>query len=194
MTGKRDMKKYIVYNDVHLFGPHEIDLEAKMLLESDEALYLGDNVDMNHVRKNDIDYAKDTLWSFAELYEGRFCPGNHELDFVPGHRSYVTNGICFEHGDYLFWGEEKRAKYMANKKPGANWFMRMFIIATFDSLRKFWPAKYDDDFKQRAYLRAKEMKCNTIVMGHKHPTNMADFMHIGVRIIVLPRGRNELEL
>lgn len=188
------MTKFIIYNDVHLYGPHSLNVEIDTYVEGAITVYLGDNIDMNHVKKKDIPEAMKKLKNCWEYFAERFCPGNHELDMVPGHRSYVTNGICFEHGDYLFWGEERRAKYMAKKKPGANWFMRMFIIATFDSLRKFWPARYDDDFKERAWARATLLTCHTIVMGHKHPTKKADFSYDGVRIIVLPRGRNELEL
>jgi len=186
------MKDYIVYNDLHIYGPHVI--KGISLLDGGKnSIYLGDNIDINHCKKKRIGEAMEGLRLAKDIFKRRFVPGNHEIDAVPGNRFYIDQGIYFTHGDYEFWGKKKRNDYVTTATPGLGFWKRRFV-KLYDILRRLRSDKVSDEFIERAVAVCKTQGCHTYVCGHRHPRKKIDFVHGKIRIIVLPRGRNELAL
>ena len=183
--------KYIVYNDVHIGAPHEM---PELIPFDEDAILNGDIVDYQNCKKSERGIHLALIVILKREYGDKYILGNHELEAVNCKGFYKTNGILFRHGDWEFWGEEKRVKYMAKANPGAGWIKRNLIARQFDWLRRLWSARYSEEFLMRAAVSAVDSGCHTIVFGHKHPRKKADFKYAGIRIIVLPRGRNEIEL
>lgn len=183
------MKTLTVYNDVHLFGVHALDHIKFEYTNYD--FHLGDNVDMKGVSKRKILQAKDKLTEIKK-FSKHYCSGNHELDTDPETIYHAFEDILFTHGDYLVWGHEK-ADAWRKKEPGRSRWMR-FALKIVYPLRRFKKLKISNDFKERCVEKAKEMNCNTVIMGHRHPKQLVDIEHKGVRIMILPRGKNTLEI
>jgi metallophosphoesterase superfamily enzyme len=182
---------FTVYNDVHLGAPHEM---AELFPFDDDAILNGDIVDYQNCKYHLISQHLDLIKALKRQYGDKYILGNHELESVHCRGFYKQDRVLFRHGDHEFWGEEKRDKYMTHANPGAGWVKRNLVARQFDWLRRLWTARYSNKFKERAYSSAMNENCHTIVFGHKHPRIKADFMYRGVRIIVLPRGRNIIDV
>lgn len=179
--------------DWHYLGPHSLPGRPSFY---DGEYDGGDNYDLNNCKHKDVDRCKDLIrWTRDAWAKGRSVEDNHGLRYHPGPMHVLLKpGVALIHGHTLFWSPEKVDKYFEKRTPGAGWFKRMFIIASLDKLRKIWPARYSDEFKQRCFDYADAHDLNTLIMGHRHPTKVADFNYLGVRIIVGKRGLNVFDL
>lgn len=191
------MTKYIVYNDLHIMAPHDLGIRPEPHVEQDKdgiVVLNGDIVDLQNCKKKDIPKAIMLIRRYRLLYQKHYILGNHALQARPCQGYYKHNGILFRHGDHEFWGKKKRDAYMRNATPGAGWFKRNVLVRSFSWLRRIWTARYSKAFKERCVESCFAHSCHTIVLGHKHNRKIKDFKYKDIRIIVLPRGRNILQL
>jgi hypothetical protein len=188
------MSLYKFFVDAHLEGPHQIEVDWQY---GPDCYYLGDNVDIKWGTGRYWVKVSLLKW-FQLMFKDRFVRGNHELNVIdaPDYivvNGFTSNGILMTHGDHLFWGE-KIADTYRGRKPVKNWFRR-FLIGFFTGfMAQFLTVPISQGFKERAFEKAKKLGCRTVVCGHWHPHKMVDFSYRGIRIIVLPRGRTDLEL
>jgi len=183
------LKTIYVYNDVHLFGVHALDNIKIRTTTSD--YHLGDIVDMKGCKKKDIQKAREYMEELKKS-SSHYLSGNHELDQDPETFFHADDGILYTHGDYLVYGDEKADAWRA-KTPGRGKWMR-FGLRLIYPFRKFKKLKISEAFKVRCAKKAKEMDCHTVIMGHRHPNKLVDICYMGVRIMILPRGKNTLQI
>lgn len=183
------MKRIRVHSDYHLFGPHALPAEGITWGPND--FYLGDNVDMTHVRPDALDEARAALGGYADLFEGRMVLGNHELnrpmwvpDFVKVSRTLLT------HGDLLFWPLAKAVAYR-NQPPAQN---RYLHPGMFDFLKYIPQPIATKRFLNNCEIFARAYNVGMIVCGHRHPAKLTRIEHNGILIYVVPRGTTELEI
>lgn len=196
------MTKLYVANDVHIYGPHQLISDDDLSIEHCQYL-LGDIIDMANVKKKDVKKAKQFMERIIAMYNGAYIMGNHELwkkDFyhdirTPDHIVIKDPGnpILLCHGHVPLWGKEKTDKWMG-KTPGAGFFKRTFS-KFFNCWRDtFGGFKITDKDLDKLAKYAKEKECKTIVIGHKHPLETKYYRKKGIKIIILKRGFNEIEV
>jgi hypothetical protein len=179
---------FTVYNDVHLGSTYAYDWCFPF---EQDAILNGDIVDYQNCLKKDVPKYLELIKSLKDKFGDRYILGNHELRAIPCKGFYKHNsGVIFRHGDHEFWGEKKLDLYIKKATPGAGWLKRNLIARQIDWIRRIYTAKCSDEFFKRAADTARQHKCHTIVFGHKHPLNIVDKVYDGIRVIVLPRGRN----
>lgn len=183
------MKLINVYNDIHLFGIHA--LENIVISFEDNDFHIGDIIDMRGVAKKKVPDAKQAMESIRKSSK-HYCSGNHELDLDKSTLYHKYENILFTHGDYLAWGKDRAEKYRS-QNPGRGWLSRK-SLKLFYLLRKLKKINMSDSFKKRCALRAKSEGCSTIIMGHRHPGELINETYLGVKIIILPRGKNILKI
>ncbi len=179
--------KFKVYNDIHFFAPHALNVNLET---SANVILNGDIVDLASCKKKEVGKAKNYIEKLRGIYGLRYVSGNHELDFW--NKSYSKDGVVFTHGDYIFWGKEKADKFRS-KAPGAGWLKRHIGIPIVNAVRP----KQAELTVEEIHLCISEMKIycdNTIVLGHKHFDKIIDIKVNKHRIIVLPRGVHEIEV
>lgn len=187
----------IIYNDIHCFSPialmtHE-QLKTSILKDLGEGhtvISLGDNVDIANCLESDLNDACGLrYWIYKNV--NTYYSGNHELEtFLI--RSNIPS-IHFTHGDFEKWGTEKALKYRS-RKPCASKFKRKFIIPLVEWAEQFGVNRATEKFIQNAVKITKANSCHTYVCGHIHPKKEIRILRDGIRILVLPRGRNVLNI
>jgi len=178
-----------VYNDIHLFGVHELD-HIKITFE-DNDFHIGDNIDMKGVDKRKVEDAENMM-NYFKRKSKHYCSGNHELDTDKDTISERYKDVLFTHGDYLAWGDEK-ADAWREKTPGRGWKMRLGLRFIYP-FRRFKKLKVSHAFKERCASKARDNRCHTVIMGHRHPTKVVETDHMGIKILILPRGKNTLSI
>ena len=181
------MKKYKFFNDIHKFGCYEIDCQLEF---GEDCYYLGDNIDLSCCKKSDVFRALECLEYYKEQFKGRFVSGNHELGAV---NHLKVDDILMTHGDYIFWPKIQADAYR-NRNVGMSPAMRFLVWLSVGEALSIRNWEISRLMKHRAFKLAKKHKCTTIVMGHWHPRTIQDFTYKGIRVIVLPRGKTEIEL
>lgn len=153
---------------------------------------LGDNFDYANMLVEEIPRYK-LFHKFILSLPGVFeIKGNHERETVLD-ECIVLGSILLKHFDFEFWGAEKAIAYRS-KPMGASNFKRKFIIPMIESYEEDRTPKLKKDFLKRAVQSAKDKNCMTIIGGHKHPVETIDIVHDGIRIVVLKRGFNEIDV
>ena len=181
------MKKFVFFADIHKYGCYAIDCELEYHKDS---YYLGDNIDLACCAHEDVFRAQEELAEIKEKFGDRYISGNHELE--PGNHVKVGN-VLLTHGDYVLWPKAQADAYRA-RKPGIGPLARFLVWLSVGKLLALRDWKISRLGRHRCFKLAKEYGCDTIVIGHWHPLTIKDFTFKGIRIIVLPRGRTELEL
>lgn len=186
--------KIICFNDIHRYAPNEIKVKLEY---GPNVYYLGDIFDLKNCRKDMVPFVREELRTsrFKARY---YVSGNHdplESGYDPDVMFIITNGkpVIFSHGDEVSWGREK-ARGFRRKSNGASVFHRNIvvpIISWYERTIGRTPSKADI---QRAVSMAKAREATTHIMGHYHPKETYDQVHDGVRIVILKRGRNEVEI
>jgi hypothetical protein len=195
--------RYIIYTDIHCGSPIELmnvdELVSGIVQDvaaGHQVIDIGDNIDLANCHKRDLskhNAAYASLFGYDKRSDKYFkIDGNHER-MKTGFQYTTSNDVCFTHGDFEKWGKKKAIKYRS-KKRGASAFKRKFIVPLIEWAEKFGVNRATKKFKRRAVKVAKSLGCHTYVCGHIHPKEKLDFNYDGVRIIVMPRGRSELEL
>lgn len=191
--------KLIVYNDVHIASPHQTYTfdQFKALLTMDlaakkEVYLLGDIIDAKNCRKDDVLHYLDCMnWLILALDE-RYLFGNHEAQGSRGARFIKHDNVILAHGDFEAWGEERAIKFR-NSKHGAGRLKRT-LVSAIDEARLFIEAKLSQEHIDRACTLMRDNGCSTYICGHKHSKERIVHEAYGMKIIALPRGRNEIEL
>ena len=197
------MARYLIWNDIHagssigLMEPIDFlgDVVTNLFQKNelyDLFLSIGDNLDFAGCKKKDVAHLAAVYEDINKIRSSKFkhIDGNHErMDTV---NNYIFHeDVVFAHGDFEKWGYEKAMNYRT-KSHGASAFKRSVIIPTIEFAEKFGVNRATKKFKEAASKLAKELGCHTYVCGHIHPKKRLDFIYDGIRIIVLPRGVNEL--
>jgi hypothetical protein len=180
-----------IFNDIDLFGPHELLVEWEY---GPNCFYLGDNVDVRNCHRHDLPKA---LHALSHLYEGfgdRYIGGNHELDIMPTKLFKVVGNTLLTHGDVLYWGEDKAKAYRETEEPGASWWKRLTSLGRWDWLRHVRQPIFSRLMLDRAWIYAKLYNCHTVICGHRHPSHVIVKKYHDINVIVLPRGKNVVEL
>lgn len=175
-----------IYNDIHLFAPHVLNVEFDY---SSNVILNGDIVDLVNCKKKDVEKAESFITHLVGIYGSRYVSGNHDPhDYM----YYKQNGVLFEHGDYIFWGSEKANKFRA-KRPGAGWLRRNLGVPLANTVRPKYRELSDLEIN-RCMDSMHVHTCHTIVLGHKHFDKIIDIKVKEFRIIVLPRGVHEIDI
>jgi len=194
-----------VYSDIHCEAEHELmtldELLTDYLMDEPGVIkaYLGDNVDRTRAKKKRLpacDRAIDIIRRADGPYRVRVW-GNHELLGAEGPLSIAieVNGkrIILDHSDRWFWGHGRALEYR-HKKPGSGWFMRNIWSRGIEELREVFPGVPDQEFIDAVVDYSKYWQAQMFIGGHKHPREMFDEEHDGVRVIVVKRGVTVLNL
>ncbi|MBU0536110.1 MAG: hypothetical protein KKE20_04040 [Nanoarchaeota archaeon] len=182
--------QYTIYCDLHIGGPHEI---KEPLTFSENTVFLGDNFDLkNSLRKNlpEIEAMRSSTILKCRRSGGIYITGNHSLQI--NDLSEIRDGVLFLHGDLVHKGLERAKKWRLSHKKGKSSFY-------WNILRMYYRLFHDPIFVlkrhiRKAYSLAKENSCHTIVLGHFHPRNLIDLKRDNIRIVILPRGVNQISL
>lgn len=185
------MRDYLIYADCHKYSKFQSHTEFE-----DGSIMLGDNIDAAGAHKSEVYLAEKEVETHIIKRGHKFICGNHELRLDRIKDQYVTNNILFTHGHLEFWGWKKSVKYI-KKSPGKGFFGR-FTSWFFDSVRSYKKLNMSDEQKDRCWQRCIDYNCHTIVLGHKHPKEVTQFLHTingkTIRIFVLPRGMTRISL
>jgi len=188
----------IVYTDLHLFGTHPI---ISMPLDfGPDIFYIGDIVDIKNCHYLRLEDAYRYLRQLEENAGENSVPGNHELKF--GTKKYIIyNNILLTHGDYFSWSNRTINKWRGGIiQPGASWPTRAFLRFKNICIKNH-PVFLSSYEIETIYSISTsiDIQCHTVIIGHKHPKRIIRkrIRKPGkpeVTIIVLPRGRHELNL
>lgn len=192
------MEHLIIYNDNHWFSPIAISEtidQYKVEMGSPNVYSIGDNFDLANCRKEDIEIVKAYREKFAKYQN--YADGNHEVTSklnVIFPYQYKDKRIVLAHGDFEAWGYQ-RAIDFRSKPPGASWMKRLFIKPYNEVYDDLINSKIHQDFLDRAEISARPYAANFFICGHKHPQEIKTATtRNGVKVIVLPRGRNIIDL
>lgn len=198
------MTKFLIGNDLHIGSKHAthtyddllILVKSKIYSNEKQVVLNGDIIDMANVPKKDVDFWKEKLEYLLYLCNACgpfFIRGNHELNQVEASDFAFVDGVYFKHGDLgILWPLEKALEYRA-KKPGAGFLKRM-ITPIYDNLRHLKPWNPSECFYKAVDKIIEGHKPRAICLGHTHPVSNIDFMYKGVRILILKRGVQEIEI
>lgn len=181
------MRKFKFFTDVHEFGCYAMDCVWEF---GKDCYYLGDNVDLACCSYEDVKKAKKRLRFFKKKFGKRYISGNHELEKA---NVLKVGKVLMAHGDYIFWPKVQADNYRA-RKPGINAFLQFVVWLTVGKVLATRSWGISRLARHRAFKLAKQHGCHTVVCGHWHPKELQDITHKGVRIVVLPRGKTEIEL
>lgn len=187
------MERWIIYTDTHWNGPTPSPMFTNKDLGKNTA-FTGDIFEFKNIPKRSIDSCLSQFIKFLNKIEASgsvYVNGNHEVEvgrIYWGKRKEKREHILFEHGDqdgYENWYTRTAGK--------GKWAIRAIKFKNlFRNGRG--PKKLSVKFMDEAARRAKYAGCTTYVCGHKHPKNIIDVTHKGIRIVCCPRGRSEVNL
>jgi UDP-2,3-diacylglucosamine pyrophosphatase LpxH len=160
-----------------------------------ESYFIGDIVDLANCKKKHLEKAKQIRWELATRSLG-WVDGNHErIDLnntvLMIHNSVIA--VIAVHGDFEAWGDKKAIAYRS-KKHGAGWFKRNLWVRSLKVFEKFGKHKPKQKMINNLIKKAKDFEASVIICGHTHPKKTYDEVHDGVRVIVLKRGLNEVDI
>lgn len=180
--------KLKIFSDIHEFSSYEIPVKWEY---GQDCFYLGDNVDLRGCSMEDVPKAIIRRNRLREAFRGRYVSGNHELETTD---LWIKKGkVLLAHGDYIFWRKKHATRYR-NKVAGASWLYRIYAKMVYGFFGKFMCAPFPSFFKKKAVRVAKAAGCNIIILGHWHPPKVVDIFYKGVRIVVVPRGKTEVNI
>ena len=210
--------RFRVINDLHLGAPNALFKTKEhaniFTPESNVEIYLGDNFDLANCSKDDVLYIRSLIIGYKEKYGARFITGNHERqrDEETERSGYMYRGyhndkpylIHFQHGDFVFWGQEKSKAYRA-KEWGAGFLKRGLWVNFLEALEQGYDRKLNgvDLFRAKlALLHASKIAAFDtssfskafLVVGHLHPKKNL-FIELGSNtyLLVLKRGVNDID-
>jgi UDP-2,3-diacylglucosamine pyrophosphatase LpxH len=198
--------KLVIYNDLHIGGPKEVMSltqfrESLRKDENEDVWLLGDIIEMKNCKKSEVGNLGWELTDLYRRYGKQYIFGNHEgmkdigLRFVKYHPTQAypnCPAIILSHGDFEAWGEERALKF--RHSPHGAGTLKRTLVAAIDEARLFVEAKLSQAHIDRACTLMRDNKCSVYICGHKHPKKMIVHETNGMKIIVLPKGRNALEV
>lgn len=192
---------FLVVNDLHIGSKYCDDPMAKVTLDNffndGKTILNGDIVDRTASPKKDQETLAAYMKTLIEKWGDAYISGNHEASFFNIKTIRTTASgkkVMFTHGDLI----KDYAKWSAYrlKTPGAGPLKLLWVAFadTQDWVKdKINTSKLEPMFKNAA-AEAKDAGCDYIIMGHLHPTKTIDVVRNGVRIMILPKGFNSIEL
>eukprot|EP00027_Filamoeba_sp_ATCC50430_P003160 CAMPEP_0168556808 /NCGR_PEP_ID=MMETSP0413-20121227/9082_1 /TAXON_ID=136452 /ORGANISM="Filamoeba nolandi, Strain NC-AS-23-1" /LENGTH=172 /DNA_ID=CAMNT_0008587783 /DNA_START=44 /DNA_END=562 /DNA_ORIENTATION=- len=164
-------------------------------LQDPNEIYLGDNIDMANCLKSEIEKAQKEHDDLKSVYQERMVTGNHSRTLPIG-EYYIVNGefgrVFCTHGDRE--ANEEYWKAYRSKPKGAGFLKRTFWVPALEIFEDIYDRSIHTEIFDRMASVAKSNNCTAYICGHFHPKEVIDVMHNDVRILVLPRGRTELDL
>ncbi len=214
------LKEFIIYSDLHIGAPNEIiensdnystnsqnslmDNSEKRILTNriihkcifnltKNTVLLGDNFEIKNSKKGKLKNLialRENIRKKCLKKGGIYLSGNHSVQMRDLY--YKRGKVLFTHGDFVHYGKEKAIQVRNKKKGKSNlyWSMLKFI-------RKFYESRVNPlkiKYLQAAYTLAKKKNAKVVVMGHFHPRSVIDVDYNGIRMIIVPRGKTELNL
>lgn len=184
--------KQIIYTDCHELATNLIKTDVLTVAAASNVRLIGDIIDGANCKKSDVNKAIDLINILKLRHGDNYIFGNHERQGMPAPCYIKLENAVLAHGD-LEANFQKWLEYR-NKAMGASFFKRGVIVNAIEAAEKIINRKPKEDFLNRAANIAKYHGVKTYVCGHFHPDEKIEVEHKGYRIIILPRGRNEIEL
>lgn len=180
-----------IFSDLHFTAPHEMfyDLFKE---NPEEVIITGDCVDIVNCDKKHCSYAHRLIKLLKERFGDRYIFGNHES--MHGTMYFIHNGVYYTHGHLECWPEKKVEKWLHKKHCTMKAWKKPFYKAK-DKYRKYFKSfsgKPSDEISDKMALAAQRQGCHTYICGHRHPAERIEYLHKGIKIIILPRGMTEL--
>jgi len=188
-----------IINDIHIFGPlesHSLSQLIEIIRMSKVPVYLlGDLIDYKNCRKQDVGKAKDAIHELNLMTN--YILGNHELVYLnkPNFLLIENDQVFLTHG-HLYTNFKKYSKWNSQfKEPGAGFLKRHIVSPIIDSMRRFLAVRPNDELKGHIQrLKSAYPNLRYFVMGHSHILKTTVFNVAGVKLVMLQRGVNDLEL
>ncbi len=194
------MKQIVIYNDNHWYSPISIKETIMPALKdsySEDVFFLGDNFDLANCSKDEVAVVERLRESYKNRMGNRYVDGNHEATDLNNARisvSSLSKRIVMVHGDFESWGPDKAVAFRS-KPHGASKFKRMFTKAWNEIYDSMWNRQIRPEFLDRCDVMMDNTYTTVLICGHKHPSQRIDTVTPkGRKVVVLPRGRNEIDL
>jgi len=185
------MKDYVVYNDIHIGSLYEL----PMSFEKD-AIYNGDIYDLSGCLNSHVHRLEGQMRVLDDFAMDRYIHGNHECSRRSLTDYFIDEKVIFVHGHTLTWSKKKVKKWSRKEKGKGKTYRR--VSMWFNGLRRLKKISLKDKTLEKAWELARRHGCNTVVCGHKHSrANVEELITrkgSTVRVIFLPRGRNEIRV
>ena len=178
------------YTDIHEYAPNIINCP---IIPGPNKVYVGDNIDLANVAKDQVGSAEKRLKGLAEKEWLLWKNGNHERQKDSDTLSKLTDAIGCMHGDGIFWDKKKSDKYRS-KDHGAGFLKRKLWVNALESLENGWDRAVSKSDLERFYQHCLSNGVNCIIVGHLHPKKLLNIKYKGMTLIVLPRGYTELDI
>ena len=193
------MNEIIFYNDNHWFSP--IGLKENIASYDKECALpnvfeLGDNWDLANCALDMVPHVAEQRAKYKAIFGNRGIDGNHERESITNDfilLAYGTKKVLMLHGDFESWGPDKAIAYRS-KPHGASTFKRLFTKTWNDFYDKYFNNKITSDFLHRCQMIALLKGADLVVVGHKHVKESIRTNIGPIKIIVLARGRNVIDL
>lgn len=188
------MNPIIIYNDNHWYSPISIDStidQFKQEMGKSNVFALGDNFDLANCKKSDVPMIIGLRQTAVTAMGWRWIDGNHSRTNLDNLIIRLTPSIIAVHGDFESWGSEKAIAYRSKPK-GASALKRLFVKA-YNEAYDYFNGKITDELLARVDQTAKAYNTKIVIMGHLHRA-LNGVTPNGVKVVVLPRGRNVIDL
>lgn len=184
--------KLNIYTDVHLYSPA---YDGTQIKDVENSYFIGDIVDLANCKKEDIAKCM-TMRNAMKVNSKGWIDGNHERISLSNdniHLTRVLTRVVMVHGDFEAWGDERAVKYRS-KSHGAGFLKRQLWTRALKFFEDIWPVKVSKKMITNLHATAVNHSSDIIIAGHVHPSQRFDKVIDGVRIIVLKRGHNIVEI
>jgi len=182
-------RDFIVYNDIHVGALYEMSMELER-----GAIYNGDIFDISGALRKELPLIKKRQQDLENFAGDRYNHGNHECSKRSLIDYHIDQNVLFMHGHVQMWAMAKNIKW-ANKRHGSGKWKRRASM-WFNKARLVKPVTLKMETLDRCWELAKAKGCDVVILGHSHPTRVVDetYTRLGktVRVMILPRGRNQI--
>lgn len=190
--------RFSVWTDVHMYAPNSLfktpeEFLSRLNPKDPNEYMLGDVVDLANCKNKDVEEAGKARLRLKEVYGKRWIDGNHCRISRTNDLIFPKAGVVMAHGDFESWGAEKAIEYRS-KPHGAGLFKRKLLVRAIEAYEKSVGRTLDQQFIENAVKLAKSHGCHTYVAGHLHPKEIIDIVADSIRIIIVPRGKTEIEI
>lgn len=184
--------KEIIYTDIHELATNAIKTDVLKVQAAPNVRLIGDIIDGANCKKSEVSKAIDFMNILKARHGDNYIFGNHERQGMPAPCYIKLENAVLAHGD-LEANFQKWLEYR-NKAMGASFFKRGIIVNAIEAAEKIIHRTPKVEFLDNAAQIARYHGVKTYICGHFHPDSKIEVEHQGVKIIILPRGRNEIEI
>ncbi len=184
--------KLIIYNDTHELATNAIKTDVLTVAAAPNVILAGDIIDGANCKKSEVAKAKELIRILKDRHGDNYIFGNHERQGTPSPNYLKIGNAVIAHGD-LEANQDKWIDYRL-KPMGASFFKRGIIVNAIEAAEKVINRKLKEDFLKNASKVAKSLSASIYICGHFHVDEVVSQDYDGIRIVTLPRGRNEIEI